>query len=80
MGSSGHTIAVRNLKNGLTRLRKDLGLPATLAQAGVSVTSLRQQLPDVIHAAMEDPCCQTNPVIPSPGMLQEVLEAVMGHG
>lgn len=80
LGSSGHTIAVRNLKNGLTRLRKDLGLPATLAQAGVSVTSLRQQLPDVIHAAMEDPCCQTNPVIPSPGMLQEVLEAVMGHG
>ena len=80
IGSSGHTIAVRSLKNGLTRLRKDLGLPATLAQAGVSVTALRQKQPDIIQAAMEDPCCQTNPVVPTLSMLQQVLEAVMGHG
>ena len=80
VGSSGHTIAVRNLKNGLMRLRKDLGLPATLAQAGIPVTTLGQKLPDIIQSAMEDPCCQTNPVVPTPGMLRQVIEAVMGHG
>lgn len=80
LGSSAHTIALRNLKNGLVRLRKELNLPASLAQAGIPLSQLRQQLPDIIHAAMEDPCSQTNPVLPTPGMLQQVVEAVMGHG
>src|SRR5699024_5029912 len=35
MGGSADTIAVRNLKNGIVRLRRELNLPETLAQAGV---------------------------------------------
>ena len=36
LGGSADTIAVRNLRNGLIRLRRELNLPETLAQAGVA--------------------------------------------
>ena len=47
MGGSADTIALRNLKNGLIRLRRELNLPETLAQAGVDPRSVwRQRQPD----------------------------------
>ena len=51
------TMAVRNLHNGLVRLRKGLGLPATLAEIGI-----RPQVDRIVDAALADPCCDTNPI------------------
>ena len=41
LGGSAQTMAVRNLKNALVRLRRELDMPDTLAQAGVSPTTVR---------------------------------------
>ena len=80
LGGSVDTIAVRNLKNGLVRLRRELELPETLAQAGVKVPELRQKRDAVVAATLADPCCQTNPVQVDGAMVRQVLDAVTGHG
>lgn len=79
LGGSADTIALRNLKNALVRLRKELKLPATLAEAGVNPQDLKRNMPSVIKAALVDPCCKTNPVAPTAGMLEELLWEVAGH-
>ena len=80
LGASAETMAVRNLRNGLIRLRKELQLPATLAEAGVTPQTLRQSMERIVTAAMKDPCLDTNPVKADAGMLRSVLEAVSGRG
>jgi 1-propanol dehydrogenase len=70
-------LAVRNLKNGLIRLRRELGLPESLAQAGISPGELKD---DLIAAALADPCCETNPVPVTAGMLRTILGQVSGRG
>ena len=74
------TLAVRNLRNGLVRLRRELGLPGTLGEAGIRPQDLKRSLGALVTAAMADPCCKTNPIPPTPGMLEELLLEVMGHG
>ena len=69
------TLAVRNLKNGLIRLRKNLNLPDTLQAAGVKNVDVEV----VVKTALADPCCQTNPVKPDQSLVQRVLEAVTGR-
>jgi alcohol dehydrogenase class IV len=71
---------VRNLKNGLIQLRRELQLPQTLAQAGVDLSKLRNQEQQIISAALADPCSQTNPVNPEAHMLRQILTQVSGHG
>ena len=80
LGGSSDAIALRNLKNALIRLRNQLKLPATLAQAGVSVKQLQDQEKQIIAAALQDPCCQTNPVAVSEDMVRQVLREVAGRG
>lgn len=80
LGGSADTLAVRNLKNALIRLRRQLKMPDTLAQAGVDPREVRRDAPKIIEAALADPCCQTNPVQVSQGMLQGILEEVTGRG
>lgn len=77
--ASSDTMAIRGLKNGLLKLRRELQLPQTLAQAGVDMTRLRNQEQQIITAALADPCCDTNPVKPEAHMLRQVLTQVMGH-
>ena len=79
LGGSADTIAVRNLKNGLIRLRKDLHLPATLAQAGVEPRLVWRQTPEIVEAALADPCCETNPVKVEDFMVRQILEEVTGR-
>ena len=79
LGGSADTIAVRNLKNGLIRLRKDLHLPATLAQAGVEPRLVWRQTPEIVVAALADPCCETNPVKVENFMVRQILEEVTGR-
>ena len=78
--AASDTIAIRNLKNGLVKLRRELRLPETLAQAGVDLAQLRIQEQQIITAALADPCCLTNPVKPEAHMLRAILAEVSGHG
>lgn len=79
MGGSADTIAVRNMKNGLLRLRKELDLPATLVQAGIPPRELWSSLPRIIEAVLEDPCCETNPMKAEEFLIRRVLEEVTGR-
>ena len=80
LGGSVDSIALRNLKNGLARLRRELNLPETLAQAGLDPAELRQKRDAVIAAAVADPCCKTNPVKVDAALVGQVLDTVAGHG
>ena len=76
---SADTVAVRNLKNSLVRLRKELQLPATLAQAGVEPRRVWQETGNIVTAVLNDPCCRTNPISVEDFMVRKVLEEVTGH-
>ena len=80
MVGSAQTIAVRNLKAGLSRLRRELGMPATLQEAGIPVGKLRQNMNAIVDAVMADPCCATNPLQAEPFVIRRVLEEVAGRG
>ena len=79
LGGSADAVAVRNLKNALVRLRKDLRLPATLQQAGIAPGKVWQAAEDIVKATMADPCCDTNPVKVEDFMVRKILEEVTGH-
>lgn len=79
-GGTADTIAVRNLKNGLIRLRKELGMPETLAQAGISPRQVWQSAGEIVKATLNDPCCKTNPVRVEDFTVRRVLEEVTGRG
>ena len=79
LGGSADTIAVRNLKNGLVRLRRELHLPETLAQAGVDPRAVWNQVGAIVRAALADPCCASNPVAVDDFMVRRILEEVTGR-
>lgn len=72
-------IAVRNLRNALTRLRRELNLPATLQQAGINPMQLRRDMEQIVKAAIADPCCETNPMGVEDFMIRRILEEVAGR-
>jgi len=82
MGFVGNTptLGVRNLKNGLIRLRQQLSLPGTLQEAGIDSAQLRGQMEAIVSDALADPCCKTNPLGPEAFMVRQVLEEAMGRG
>ena len=79
-GTGADSMALRNLKNALIRLRKGLDLPENLQQAGIDPVILKANMDHLIEAALNDACCNTNPVKVEASMVRKVLEAVMGHG
>ena len=80
LGGSAELVAVRNLKNGLIRLRKALNLPASLAQAGVQPGLVRQNAEKIVEATLADPCCGTNPRPVEAFMVRQILEEVTAGG
>ena len=74
------TVAVRNLKNGLIRLRRELGMPQTLKEAGIDPREVWHRSKDIVRAVLEDPCCATNPIGVEDFMVRRVLEEVTGRG
>ena len=80
LGGTAELTAVRNLKNTLTRLRKDLHLPATLAQGGIAPRQVREATDGLVTAILSDPCCATNPVTPDGAMVRKILQQVTGVG
>ena len=80
IGGSAASLGVRNLKNALIRLRRELRMPQTLRDAGVDLRLLRCSMDTLVEATLEDPCCRTNPLQVEGFMVRKVLEEVAGHG
>ena len=80
IGGSAKTLAVKSLQNGLARLRRELGLPATLSQVGITPQMLYREMPAIVEATLHDPCCATNPVAVKDYLVRQVLEEVAGRG
>ena len=78
-GGSADTIALRNLKNGLVRLRRELSLPETLAQAGVDPRSVWRNAGEIVAATLADPCCKSNPLEAEDFLVRRILEEVTGR-
>ena len=80
LGGAVENMGVRNLKNALIRLRRELKLPGTLADAGISPQKLRENRGKLIDAILEDPCCATNPVKVDKALVVRLLNEVAGNG
>ena len=72
------TVAVRNLRNGLVRLRRELGLPQTLKEAGIDPRQVRFHAGEIVTATLADACSQTNPLPVEDFMVRKALEEVCG--
>ena len=79
LGGSADTVAVRNLKNALIRLRRELKPPETLAQAGIPPREVWHSTARIVEAVLEDPCCGSNPVQVADFQVRKVLEEVTGR-
>ena len=79
-GGSADLMAVRNLKNNLLKLRKQLGLPGSLRAAGVDCRELRSREEAIVQAALEDPCCSSNPVPVDGQTVKKLLREVADGG
>ena len=79
IGGSAETIAVRNLKNGLIRLRRELNLPETLVQAGVDPRTVWRNVDEIVRATLADPCCASNPMPVEDFLVRRILEEVTGR-
>ena len=79
MGGSREEIGVRNLKMGLVRLRRELGLPGTLVQAGVDIRSIWNGGRRVVELTLEDPECRNNPVAVDDFVVRRILEEITGR-
>ena len=79
MGGSSDAVAVSRLRAGLVRLRRDLGLPATLTQAGVDPRQLRGNLQAIVQAILEHPECPNNPLTVDDYLVRRILEDVIGR-
>lgn len=79
LGGSAESIAIRNLKNGLIRLRRELNLPQTLQQAGIRPQDVWGNLSELVKAVLQDPCCDSNPVTVDDFMVRRLLGEVAGR-
>ena len=79
MGGSREEIGVRNLRTGLVRLRRELGLPGTLVQAGVDIRSVWNHGRRVVELTLEDPECRSNPVAVDDFLVRRILEEITGR-
>ncbi len=73
LGGVTEKLALRNLKNKLISLRRQLDMPDTLAQAGIF---LENRTPEIIASTLQDPCCNTNPVPVTAEGIGSILKAV----
>ena len=80
LGGAADTVAVRNLKNALIRLRKEMGMPKDLKEAGFSPLSLYRYESQIIRDTLSDPCCRNNPMPVEDYMVRKVLGAIVGNG
>lgn len=80
ISGAADTVAVRNLMNALVSLRRSMGLPQSLTQAGIAPQAVWQKTAQVVADTLADPCCATNPLGVREHMVRRVLEEVTGRG
>ncbi len=73
------TVAVRNLKNALIRLRKEMNMPATLKEVGIDPRQVWHNAAKLVQEILQDPCCKTNPMPVEDFVVRRVLEEVTGR-
>ena len=61
MDESGINQSVLNLIDTIFRFNKELGIPVTLRDAGVSLEDFKEDLDAMVDSAMKDTCTKTNP-------------------
>ena len=71
------SLTTRNLISTIRTLRTRLRLPATLTEAGVTTAQWKAAEETVLTAALEDPCCRTNPVPVTRDGLRQILRTVI---
>lgn len=79
MGGSSEGMGARNLRSGLLRLRRELGMPGTLVQAGVDIRSVWNNARRVVDLTLEDPECRNNPVAVDDFVVRRILEEITGR-
>ena len=79
IGGSADTVAVRNLRNSLIRMRKELNLPETLAQAGIAPRLIWENVRELVRGILADPCCKDNPMEVEDFLVRRILEEVTGR-
>lgn len=79
LGGSSDAAAVLHLKNALIRLRRELRMPDSLAQAGVDPGRVRRRAGELVRAVLEAPGCRTNPIPVEDFMVRRLLEEVTGR-
>ena len=79
IAGAADTVAVRNLRSSLARLRRELNLPQTLKEAGVDPRQVWHHTPAIVSAVLADPCCKTNPLPVEDFMVRRILEEVTGR-
>lgn len=67
------------LCRGLCRLRRDLKLPANLAQAGVERSRLWQETEGIVEDTLKNTACRDNPMQVEDFMVRRLLEKVAGR-
>ncbi|MDN9010173.1 1-propanol dehydrogenase PduQ [Brevibacillus laterosporus] len=78
--SSDTRNGVKNLIIAVKKLRKDLGMPASLKEAGVKKEEFYKELDNLAEIAMKDKCTITNPRSPSIEDLKNLFEqAYLGN-
>ena len=69
-------LGVKSLIAAVVRLQKELNLPANLKQAGITKQQYEEKQEQIITAALEDPCCETDPLPATREGLMSILKAV----
>lgn len=68
------------LHRGLCRLRRNLKLPETLAQAGVEPKQLWAEMDGIVDDTLASAWCKDNPMTVEDFMVRRILEQVTGRG
>ncbi|MGH0035379.1 MAG: bifunctional acetaldehyde-CoA/alcohol dehydrogenase [Myxococcota bacterium] len=74
-GGHGQEGRCERLFTRVDELLDEVGIPASLAQAGVGEAEFETALPDLARAAFEDPSLRTNPRMPLIAELVDILRA-----
>ena len=79
MGGSNEGMGVRNIRSGLLRLRRELGLPETLLQTGMDIRTIWNSGRRIVELTLEDPECRNNPVTVDDFLVRRILEEITGR-
>lgn len=79
MGGSSNAAGSANLRSGLLRLRRELGLPGSLVRAGIDPKRVWNQAGRIVQMTLEDPRCRNNPITVDDFMVRRILEEITGR-